>query len=223
MVVRAEDSATVAQKERKAGPLQRGGTLSGADAAGKDAGEKAKQMAGAVGAATVMSIVDGKFRDDRWVDGRWVLSKFSKGDGETDWDAVIDAEMARRKLLEDLPIPSTNEEPVLFDTGEIPWWAWVRRFHLPEAEKLNGRAAMIGYVLAGVVDLLSGAGLVEQQESFLGKLALHITVFGLLIVRSHKDLAKYKDLLDEATFYDKQWQATWEGVTRPSETEKASS
>jgi hypothetical protein len=21
---------------------------------------------------------------------------------------------------------------VLFDTAEIPWWAWVRRFHLPE-------------------------------------------------------------------------------------------
>jgi hypothetical protein len=45
---------------------------------------------------------------------------------------VIDAEMARRRLLEESPIPSTNEEPVLFDTSEIPWWAWVRRFHLPE-------------------------------------------------------------------------------------------
>ena len=45
---------------------------------------------------------------------------------------VIDAEMARRKLLEESPIPSTQEEPVLFDTSEIPWWAWVRRFHLPE-------------------------------------------------------------------------------------------
>ena len=21
---------------------------------------------------------------------------------------------------------------MLFDTAEIPWWAWVRRFHLPE-------------------------------------------------------------------------------------------
>ena len=45
---------------------------------------------------------------------------------------VIDAEMARRKLLEDTPIPSTNEDPVLFDTSEIPFWAWVKRFHLPE-------------------------------------------------------------------------------------------
>lgn len=40
--------------------------------------------------------------------------------------------MERRRLLEESPIPSTNEEPVLFDTAEIPWWAWVRRFHLPE-------------------------------------------------------------------------------------------
>lgn len=46
---------------------------------------------------------------------------------------------------------------------QVPWWAWVKRFHLPEAEKLNGRAAMVGYLLAGLVDLASGAGLVEQQ------------------------------------------------------------
>ena len=45
---------------------------------------------------------------------------------------VIDAEIVRRQLLEEVPIPSTNEEPVFFDTAEIPWWAWMRRFHLPE-------------------------------------------------------------------------------------------
>lgn len=45
-----------------------------------------------------------------------------------------------------------------------------------QAEKLNGRAAMMGYLLAGLVDLATGAGLVEQQESFLGKLMLHVTV-----------------------------------------------
>lgn len=50
---------------------------------------------------------------------------------------VIDAEMARRKLLEESPIASTQEEPVLFDTSEIPWWAWVRRFHLPEVGPLT--------------------------------------------------------------------------------------
>eukprot|EP00878_Enallax_costatus_P033791 GHUV01037354.1.p1 GENE.GHUV01037354.1~~GHUV01037354.1.p1 ORF type:complete len:129 (-),score=37.58 GHUV01037354.1:725-1111(-) len=128
--------------------------------------------------------------------------------------------MARRKLLEESPIPSTNEEPVLFDTSEIPWWAWVRRFHLPEAEKLNGRAAMVGYFMALVVDQLTGYGLLDQQNSFLGKVLLHLTVFAVLLVRSTADLERYKNLLDEATFYDRQWNATWDGVPRPSETEQ---
>jgi hypothetical protein len=204
--------------------LQRGGTLAGAAAAGKDASDKFRAMAeGKAAGGSVMQITeDGYFRDFRWKGGRWDLSSpvFKKADGETDWDAVIDAEIARRRLLEDSPIPCTNEDPVLFDTAEIPWWAWVRRFHLPEAEKLNGRAAMVGYVLAGLVDLVSGAGLVDQQESFLGKLALHICVFGILLVRTTSDLDKYKNLLDEATYYDKQWSATWEGQVRPSESEQ---
>ena len=62
---------------------------------------------------------------------------------------------------------------------------------------------MVGYVLAGLVDLMSGAGLVEQQESFLGKLALHVCVFGILLIRTSSDLEKYKGLIDEATFYDR--------------------
>lgn len=218
----ASDNGNTAVKERKLSPLERGGTLSGAAAAGKDASDKFKAMAEgqAAAAGPIMQITeDGKFRDYRWVNGRWDLanSVFKMSDGETDWDAVIDAEMARRKLLEDTPIPCINEEPVNFDTSEIPWWAWVRRFHLPEAEKLNGRAAMLGYVLAIFVDKLSGAGLIDQQESFLGKLALHICVFGVLIVRNVSDIESIKNLIDEATFYDKQWNATWENQERPSE------
>jgi hypothetical protein len=49
-------------------------------------------------------MIDGRFVDSRWVAGTWDLSRFSNAAGETDWDAVIDAEMARRKLLEDSPI-----------------------------------------------------------------------------------------------------------------------
>ncbi len=60
--------------------------------------------------------------------------------------------MARRKLLEDSPIPSTNEEPVLFDTSEIPWWAWVRRFHLPEVSRA------VGLVLGEGVDQVFAIG-----------------------------------------------------------------
>ncbi|KAL0051723.1 hypothetical protein WJX82_000978 [Trebouxia sp. C0006] len=205
-------------KARKSAPLARGGTLKGEKAAGKAAGSGAKAVNGAD--QMTLQLVDGKFRDSRWQEGRWVLDSFKDNSGSMDWDKVIDAEMARRKLLEESPIPSTQEEPVLFDTSEIPWWAWVRRFHLPEAEKINGRACMVGYALGYFVDVLTGHGLVDQQNSFLGKVLLNVTVIGLLIYRNNAALPAYKNLLDEATFYDKQWQATWEGQNRPSESEK---
>lgn len=89
----------------------------------------------------------------------------------------------------------------------------------PQAEKLNGRAAMVGYFAALIVDQLSGAGLLDQQNSFFGKVFLHVAVFGILLIRSTADIDKYKNLIDESTLYDKQWSAAWEGVTRPSEKE----
>lgn len=227
-VVRAEENGSVAvadsKTERKPSPLSRGGTLSGTEALGKDASPAVKAtVAGDTGAQTTLRVIDGRFIDYRWVGGRWVLPEFASAGGVMDysaWEKVIDAEMERRRLLEESPIPSTNEEPVLFDTAEIPWWAWVRRFHLPEAEKLNGRAAMIGYVLALGVDKLTGAGLADQQGSFLGLVALHLTVFGILLFRTSDSIPAFKNLIEEATFYDKQWAATWDGQTRPSETEK---
>ena len=39
--------------------------------------------------------------------------------------------------------PAVYDEDGLFDTSIIPWWAWVRRFHLPEAEKINGGGSSI--------------------------------------------------------------------------------
>lgn len=68
---------------------------------------------------------------------------------QVDWDAVIDAEMARRKLLEDSPIPCVTEEAVVFDTSEIPWWAWVRRFHLPEVSPGRSAGLLEGRKAAG--------------------------------------------------------------------------
>lgn len=76
---------------------------------------------------------------------------------------------------------------------------------------------MLGYVLALFVDKLSGASLLEQQGSFLGLVALHITVFGVLFVRQLSDIDNFKTLVDEATFYDKQWNATWSIIKRPGE------
>ena len=66
----------------------------------------------------------------------------------------------------------------------------------------------------------AGVGILDQQNSFLGKVLLHVAVFGILLVRTTSDWGKYKGLVDEATFYDKQWNATWEGQERPSDASK---
>ena len=51
---------------------------------------------------------------------------------------------------------------------------------------------MVGYAIAWFVDSLSGWGLVDQQNSFLGKLLLHIAVFAILIFRNVEAIPKYK-------------------------------
>ncbi|KAK4489177.1 hypothetical protein RD792_004971 [Penstemon davidsonii] len=152
------------------------------------------------------------FQDARWVGGTWDLKQFSKN-GSTDWDALIDAEVKRRKWMEDNPQSSSNENPVAFDTSIIPWWAWMKRFHLPEAELLNGRAAMIGFFMAYFVDSLTGVGLVDQTNNFFCKTLLFVAVAGVLLIRKNEDVEKIKKLLEETTFYDKQWQATWKDET----------
>jgi len=205
-------SVVEAKKERKASPLQKGGTLEGDKALGKDpaAATKAKNLGSDLSEA---------FADARWVNGTWDISQFSGADGNTDWDAVIDAEMERRRILEANPSPSSLKDKVLFDTSIIPWWAWVKRFHLPEAEKMNGRAAMVGYFSALVIDGLTGTGIWDQQNSGFGKLLLNVTVIAILVIRNTKDIKKFQGLFDEATFYDEQWNASWEGVERPEEDE----
>ncbi|KAL8547831.1 hypothetical protein ACS0TY_007240 [Phlomoides rotata] len=158
------------------------------------------------------------FQDARWVRGTWDLKQFVKN-GETDWDAVIDAEVKRRKWMQDTPQSSSNEDPVIFDTSIIPWWAWMKRFHLPEAELLNGRAAMIGFFMAYFVDSLTGVGLVDQMSNFFCKTLLFVAVAGVLFIRKNEDLDTLKKLFDETTFYDKQWQAAWQDET-PSSPDK---
>jgi hypothetical protein len=202
---------TATTEGRKAAPLKTGGTLEGEKAFGKAAGA----------AALTGQIFQGettKWSDPRWVNGNWDLEQFKNSAGEVDWDAVIDAEIVHRKMLEDCP--AVYDEDGLFDTSIVPWHVWMRRFHLPEAEKANGRAAMIGYAFAYLIDAAGGAGLVDLHNSFLGKTAILVTILGVTMIRSLKDLDMLKDLAEEATFYDKQWNASWEGVERPSETQK---
>ncbi|XP_073002527.1 light-harvesting complex-like protein 3 isotype 1, chloroplastic [Typha latifolia] len=159
------------------------------------------------------------FNDPRWVEGTWDLKQFKK-DGVTNWDAVIDAEARRRKWLEDNPEASSNDAPVTFDTSVIPWWAWIKRFHLPEAELLNGRAAMIGFFMAYFVDSLTGVGIVDQMGNFFCKTLLFIAVVGVLSIRKNEDFENLKKLFEETTFYDKQWQATWQDEKSPSDSSK---
>lgn len=101
-----------------------------------------------------------RFSDKRWKNGTWDLNMFVKN-GKMDWDAVIVAgkqrtnlsitkawqflindmyvaEAKRRKFLELFPEAATNQEPVVFRSSVIPWWAWMMHSHLPEAELLNG-------------------------------------------------------------------------------------
>ena len=88
--------------------------------------------------------------------------------------------------------------------------------HLPEAEKINGRAAMVGYAFAYVIDAAGGAGsgpppVLPREDGHLPHRAFCLTV------RRLEDLDTLEVLADEATFYDKQWNATWEGKERPSD------
>ncbi|GKV10782.1 hypothetical protein SLEP1_g22100 [Rubroshorea leprosula] len=155
------------------------------------------------------------FQDPKWIGGTWDLQQFKK-DGNIDWDAVIDAEARRRKWLENNPESTSNNDPVVFDTSIIPWWAWMKRFHLPEAELLNGRAAMIGFFMAYLVDSLTGVGLVDQMSNFFCKILLFVAVVGVLLFRKNEDVENLKKLIEETTFYDKQWQATWQDDTSGS-------
>ncbi|KAI5076581.1 hypothetical protein GOP47_0008646 [Adiantum capillus-veneris] len=186
---------------RRSSPLTRGGTLRGDKAAGRDPG---LAVLGKVPARF------GSFQDERWRHGTWDLSKFRTANRNVDWDAVIDAEVLRRKWLEEKPEASLNEDPVIFRMAVIPWWAWVRRFHLPEAELVNGRAAMVGFVVGFLVDALTGMGFVDQTGSSFGKFLLLVCVPGVMLIRRIEDVEGLKQLTQEWSFYRKQWQSAWQ-------------
>ena len=65
-------SLPLPQRQRKAGPLAKGGTLSGIAAQGKAPGLAARGK----------SIPTGDWKDDRWVNGTWDLAQFKDAAGE---------------------------------------------------------------------------------------------------------------------------------------------
>ncbi|GAB4857706.1 hypothetical protein Ancab_015612 [Ancistrocladus abbreviatus] len=103
-------------------------------------------------------------------------------------------EARRRKWLENNPESSSNDDPVVFDTSIIPWWAWIKKFHLPEAVLLNdsGHAAMIGFFMDYLVDSLTGLGVVDQMSNFFCKTLLFDAVMGVLLVRKNEDIGTLK-------------------------------
>lgn len=57
----------------------------------QDAGAAARAALEGQKVGTYLQIVDGRFVDDRWINGRWDLSQFAGKDGNTDWDKVCGA------------------------------------------------------------------------------------------------------------------------------------
>jgi len=64
--------------------------------------------------------------------------------------------------------------------------------------------------MAYFVDSLTGLGVVDQMSNFFCKTLLFVAVLGVLLIRKNEDVENLKKLLEETTFYDRQWQATWQ-------------
>lgn len=68
---------------------------------------------------------------------------------------------------------------------------------------------MVGFFAAYIVDGLTGLDMVGQTGNFVCKAALFVTIISIVLFRQTEDLKNLRNLIDEATFYDKQWQASW--------------
>ena len=53
-----------------------------------------------------LQLVDGKFRDSRWQEGRWVLESFKDNAGSMDWDKVTpcNSVLQKAQVIEQVPI-----------------------------------------------------------------------------------------------------------------------
>ncbi len=74
-------------KSRKPSALQKGGTLEGREAQGKDPSLATLQKQ----TKSTATFTGEKFTDSRWIAGTWDIAQFTDGNGKVDWDAVIDA------------------------------------------------------------------------------------------------------------------------------------
>ncbi|KAG8487915.1 hypothetical protein CXB51_018215 [Gossypium anomalum] len=138
-----------------------------------------------------------KFSDKRWKNGTWDLNMFVRN-GRMDWDSKQRGENTWRctqKLVQ------TKNQSSL-EAQSYPGG--------------HGRAAMIGFFSAYVVDGLTGMDLIGQTGNFICKTALFMTVIGIVLLRKTRDFDNLRKLADEVTYYDKQWQASWKDETASS-------
>lgn len=69
---------------------------------------------------------------------------------------------------------------------------------------------MVGFFMGYIVDALTGLDVVGQTGNFICKAGAFVTVAGIILFRKNEDFQDLKNLADEATLYDKQWQASWQ-------------
>lgn len=69
---------------------------------------------------------------------------------------------------------------------------------------------MLGFFMAYLVDALTGLDVVGQTGNLVCKAGLFVTVISVMLLRRTQDFGSLKRLADEATFYDRQWQASWQ-------------
>lgn len=104
----------------------------------------------------------------------------------------------------------------MFRSSIIPWWPWLRRSYLPEAELLNGqnlsfsirnlqhpdfikrinvagRAAMVGFLMTYIVDALTGLDVVGQTGNLVCKAGVFLTVVGVILLRQSDDFNNLKN------------------------------
>lgn len=64
--------------------------------------------------------------------------------------------------------------------------------------------------MAYLADALTSLDVVGQTGNFICKAGLFVTVISVILLRRTEDFENLKKLAEEATFYDKPWQASWQ-------------
>ncbi|KAF5456207.1 hypothetical protein F2P56_025713 [Juglans regia] len=98
----------------------------------------------------------------------------------------------------------------MFKQGEGSFLNCIQKHQQTKNQCYSGLPSFLGFFMAYLVDALTGLDVVGQTGNFICKAGLLVTVIGVMLFRRTQDFENLKRLADEATFYDKQWQASWQ-------------